>query len=136
MPSRDDIFTLFRKHGQEQVFAGWNKLDARQREELLDDCARVNFSWLEARRSEMRDSPAAAANRIIEPAPVIGLPETPEEQARNADMDRIGRDWLARGKVAAFVVAGGQGSRLGYDGPKGTFPIGPVGGRSLFQWHA
>ncbi|MDR2391211.1 MAG: hypothetical protein LBE84_05995, partial [Planctomycetota bacterium] len=74
MSGRDDIFTLFRKHGQDQVFSGWNILDARQREELLDDCARVDFSWVEARRSEMRDSPAAAANGTIEPAPVVGLP--------------------------------------------------------------
>ena len=136
MPSRDDIVTLFRKHGQEQVFAGWKTLDARQREELLDDCARVDFSWLEARRAEMRNPPAAAENEAIESVQVIGLPGTPEERARNAAMDRIGRDRLARGKVAAFVVAGGQGSRLGYDGPKGTFPIGPVSNRSLFQWHA
>jgi tryptophan synthase beta subunit len=34
---------------------------------------------------------------------------------------------------AAFVVAGGQGTRLGYDGPKGTYPVTPVRGKSLFQ---
>jgi UDP-N-acetylglucosamine/UDP-N-acetylgalactosamine diphosphorylase len=38
--------------------------------------------------------------------------------------------------VAAFVVAGGQGTRLGFDGPKGAFPIGPVSRRALFQLHA
>src|SRR5947209_4320525 len=34
------------------------------------------------------------------------------------------------------VVAGGQGTRLGFDGPKGTYPIGPVSAASLFQIHA
>jgi UDP-N-acetylglucosamine/UDP-N-acetylgalactosamine diphosphorylase len=35
-----------------------------------------------------------------------------------------------------IIVAGGQGTRLGFDGPKGTFPIGPVSSASLFQIHA
>ena len=42
---------------------------------------------------------------------------------------------LAGGKVAALVVAGGQGSRLGFEHPKGTYPIGPVTQRTLFQIH-
>jgi len=40
---------------------------------------------------------------------------------------------ISAGKVAAFVVAGGQGTRLGFDGPKGDFPISPVINKTLFQ---
>ena len=43
---------------------------------------------------------------------------------------------MAAGEVALIVVAGGSGTRLGFDGPKGTFPIGPVSSASLFQIHA
>ncbi|MBX9625565.1 MAG: UDPGP type 1 family protein, partial [Gemmataceae bacterium] len=43
---------------------------------------------------------------------------------------------LRRGEVAALVVAGGQGSRLGFDHPKGMYPVGPVSGASLFRVHA
>ena len=42
---------------------------------------------------------------------------------------------LRRGEVAVVIVAGGQGTRLGFDGPKGCYPIGPVTDRSLFQIH-
>jgi UDP-N-acetylglucosamine/UDP-N-acetylgalactosamine diphosphorylase len=40
---------------------------------------------------------------------------------------------LRAGRVAAFTVAGGQGTRLGYDGPKGTFPVTPLKRKPLFQ---
>src|SRR5208283_645037 len=44
-----------------------------------------------------------------------------------------GAEALRSGRVAAFTVAGGQGTRLGYDGPKGTFPVTPVKGKPLFR---
>jgi UDP-N-acetylglucosamine/UDP-N-acetylgalactosamine diphosphorylase len=43
---------------------------------------------------------------------------------------------IAAGRVGVLLVAGGQGSRLGFDGPKGIFPIGPVSNASLFEIHA
>ena len=47
-----------------------------------------------------------------------------------------GADALAAGEVGVILVAGGSGTRLGFEGPKGTFPIGPVSSASLFQIHA
>ena len=50
-----------------------------------------------------------------------------------AAAERAGEDLIRAGRVAAFVVAGGQGSRLGFEGPKGCFPAGAVTDKSLFQ---
>ncbi|HEY0008316.1 MAG TPA: UDPGP type 1 family protein, partial [Tepidisphaeraceae bacterium] len=44
-----------------------------------------------------------------------------------------GHELLKAGKVAAFLVAGGQGTRLGYDGPKGEYPVTPIKNKPLFQ---
>jgi UDP-N-acetylglucosamine/UDP-N-acetylgalactosamine diphosphorylase len=50
-----------------------------------------------------------------------------------ADARAAGEAALRAGQVAAFTVAGGQGTRLGFDGPKGTFPVTPVKHKTLFQ---
>ena len=49
---------------------------------------------------------------------------------------KIGSELIAQGKVGGFVVAGGQGTRLGFDGPKGNFPASPIKNKTLFQLFA
>ncbi len=53
------------------------------------------------------------------------------EQARQR-----GEQALRDGEIGAVIVAGGQGTRLGFEHPKGMFSIGPVSGRTLFQFFA
>ncbi|MGH7957425.1 MAG: UTP--glucose-1-phosphate uridylyltransferase, partial [Opitutaceae bacterium] len=60
----------------------------------------------------------------------------PEHGGDPADWLKVktaGEAALRAGRVAAFTVAGGQGTRLGYDGPKGTFPVTPLKQKPLFQ---
>ena len=64
------------------------------------------------------------------------MPVVPADSPDNPRYRRLGEEALRRGEVAALLVAGGQGTRLGFDQPKGMFPIGPVTNKSLFQVHA
>ena len=68
------------------------------------------------------------------PEPPV-LVELSDRAVRSDALSR-GQALLAEGKVACLTVAGGQGSRLGWDGPKGTFPSGPITGDSLFEQFA
>ena len=67
------------------------------------------------------------------------LPSTPatiEQEELYAQAYQHGEELISSGKIAAFTVAGGQGTRLGYDGPKGTLPVSPIKNKPLFQLFA
>jgi UDP-N-acetylglucosamine/UDP-N-acetylgalactosamine diphosphorylase len=67
------------------------------------------------------------------PCEVFPLERSAEQRRRAKDAVAAGEEELRAGHVAWLLVAGGQASRLGLEGPKGTFPVGPVSGRSLFE---
>ncbi|MGJ8635625.1 MAG: UTP--glucose-1-phosphate uridylyltransferase [Phycisphaerales bacterium] len=69
----------------------------------------------------------------ISPAPYFALNDSSWDRA---DYTRRGEELIATSKVACFTVAGGQGSRLGYEGPKGCYPTSCVSGKSLFEMFA
>lgn len=121
--------------GQDHVLRFAERLDAASLTKLLDQIDAVDFALLNRLIAEMRaDAPLSGLSLDrLEPAQWIDLEAGAASDARAR---ALGEDLLRGGKVAALVVAGGQGTRLGYEGPKGCFPVGPVTGRSLFSWHA
>ena len=72
-----------------------------------------------------------------EPASYFPIkPENAEQEELYARAFKHGETLIRDGKTAAFTVAGGQGTRLGYDGPKGTLPVSPIKNKTLFQLFA
>lgn len=138
MSRYDEILARFQKYNQEHVLSGYGQLFADQKEQLLDDCEQVDFEWLALRRAELSAGRTAGSPSpaTMTPAPVVTLRDRADRAEDMAKATRAGEEILRQGKAAAFLVAGGQGTRLGFSGPKGSYPVGPVGGRTLFQWHA
>ena len=64
------------------------------------------------------------------------IPENSEQKILYEQAFEHGESLVRGGKTAAFTVAGGQGTRLGYDGPKGTLGVSPINGKPLFQLFA
>jgi UDP-N-acetylglucosamine/UDP-N-acetylgalactosamine diphosphorylase len=132
MDSLRDLRERFARCGQAHVFRFWDQLDAAARDRLARQAAQIDLERL-ARIHQKALSLARPRPRLLEPLPVRCLPEyggDPGERSRAAE---CGEALLAEGRVGVLVVAGGQGSRLGYRGPKGAFPIGPVSNRSLLE---
>jgi UDP-N-acetylglucosamine/UDP-N-acetylgalactosamine diphosphorylase len=120
-------------YGQEHVFRFWEQLDSAERAALLAQVAEIDFTLMQ-RLAEtwIFNEPAAERFNDIKPLPV--LPPATLANAREA-WD-AGEAALRAGRVGLFLVAGGQGTRLGFEGPKGAYPVGPLTGKSLFQYHA
>ncbi len=56
--------------------------------------------------------------------------------AGSPSYSNVGEYLIKQGKVGCILLAGGQGTRLKFDGPKGMYPTSPVYGKSLFQLFA
>lgn len=72
----------------------------------------------------------------IKPTSIIAVPETNKEKEKEQKAKQAGKTLLQDGKVAVLIVAGGQGSRLGFEGPKGIYRISPIQQKPLFQLFA
>lgn len=130
------LIDAFRHAGQSQVFAFYDQLALDAQRRLLDEAAEIDLAEVDSlyRSLVTKTSGAAGVNLDgLAPAPYEKRPEHGGDAAAWAKAKAAGEAALRAGRVAAFTVAGGQGTRLGYDGPKGTFPVTPVKKKTLFQ---
>ena len=138
-----DINSLRQKllqHGQEHLLAFHEELSPEHQNLLIQQIEVIDFDqlagWVE---QYVRNKSAVGAPKNIQPPEIIpaGCSSTDNAcQAGHTEARKRGDDLLAAGKVAAFVVAGGQGTRLGYEGPKGCLPATPVVNKPLFRLFA
>ncbi len=121
---------------QAHVLTFYDDLDEGGRRELLGQLGALPLDrvagWVEKHVVGAGD-PAPDASRA---EPVASYPADPEAPHRPWDAGAIrarGAEIIGAGKVAAFTVAGGQGTRLGFDGPKGAYPATPILRKPLFR---
>lgn len=113
-------------HGQEHLLSGVDRLDAETRRAFLEHLAAVD--WGELEEPEPLPDPGQ-----VEPPPVATLPEL---ERRRDELLAEGEALYADGRVGVLMVAGGQGTRLGFPGPKGCFRLAPHSGKTIYQLHA
>ncbi|MBU3683846.1 MAG: UDPGP type 1 family protein, partial [Phycisphaerales bacterium] len=119
LPTLAETRQRLERTGQQHLLAFWETLDEARRESLLESIAGLPLEHLPAMLAQAASLAKPAASEI---RPVRPYLRTHPEAARYR---AIGEDLVRRGKVAAFLVAGGQGTRLGWRGPKGTYPATP-----------
>lgn len=135
MSSEEFIIQSFRDKGQGHVFRFWNDLDSDQKKALIAQAREIDLNEVAQLTETLIRHPGASTidMNLLEPAPYIPLERSSGDEVAWAEAKLAGEAALRAGKVGAFTVAGGQGTRLGYNGPKGTFPTTPVRMKTLFQ---
>ncbi len=122
--------------GQEHLLAYWDELAPARREQLLEQIEDIDLAkipdWV--REFVTNEPEHHISESDFEPAPAYSLhPQIEAEQQKYARAIELGKELISAGKVAGFLVAGGQGTRLGFDGPKGNYPISPIKKKTLFE---
>jgi len=131
----DAMQNLLKENKHNRLLRCLDLLDQDRREVLLQELAAVDFSEIATLYQSYRAGDAQVEKNFQEAellCPGTGAFGSSECERLSA----LGSEALSNGRVALFLVAGGQGSRLGFDGPKGCFPVSPVQSKSLFQLFA
>lgn len=114
------------KAGQAHILQYFDQLDDAQKNELLEQIALTDFSVLDS----IKDKEHGAEKGVITPLAAMQLPEIEVNQEL---FTKTGIEAIKAGKVGAVLLAGGMGTRLGSDDPKGMYNIGLTKDVYIFQ---
>jgi UDP-N-acetylglucosamine/UDP-N-acetylgalactosamine diphosphorylase len=123
---------------QEHVFRWWNDFTINEQKTLLNRLRLIDFTLLQdfIEKHTKGNKLASTEAATLEPPDIIPFPQNNSQKARSDEAGKIGENAIEAGTVAVVTVAGGLGTRLGTNRPKGTLPISPIMGKSIFQLHA
>ena len=133
--SKSDLAAALEAAGQGHLMGTWSDLSDEERTNLQAALEGLDLDQVQRLREHLR-SPNEHTAKSFEPPLTFPLGRSAEQGAQAEHAISIGKQLLRESKVGFVLVAGGQGSRLGFDGPKGMVGVGPVSGLSLFGWHA
>ena len=112
--------------GQTGLLRFYEELDSSGKKELLSEIEALDLSPL----SVLKEEPAEGGEYRTEPLAAMTVTEI---EKRRKEFEKAGIKAIKVGKTAAVLLAGGQGTRLGFDHPKGTYPIGVTTDLTIFE---
>lgn len=118
---------------QQSVLRYWHELNESQRQGLAKQLQNIDFEFISSLWSKFSQSTKNQTD-FSNIAPPSSIRLSDQTIPSYDDAYATGEQLLKDGRVGAIIVAGGQGSRLGFNHPKGLYPIGPLSGRTLFQF--
>jgi len=122
-----EAYALLEVNHQEHLLKYYDELSETEQQDLLKQIESLDFSVLKLLEN---GSDPNAKRGSFEPLSAITVDEIKEKEQ---EYRKIGIEALKAGKVAAVLLAGGQGTRLGFDKPKGMFNVGKTRDLFIFQ---
>ncbi len=133
----EKMITFLRKQNQQHLLEHYSALSPEGKNILLKELQELDLTLaFDLYQKFTQEKDLSRPFREIQPAPITTIPQTMEEKIRRKEARILGESAIRRSEVAVLIVAGGQGTRLGFDGPKGLFRISSIEQKSLFQLFA
>ncbi len=126
MLTYQDAYDILSKYSQTHILKYYNSLSDAERKSLLSQIELLDFSLLK----NVEDKAEENKRGKFEPLDAVGISEI---RQRKDEFMTAGINAIKNEKVGAVLLAGGQGTRLGYDKPKGMFNIGVNKELYIFQ---
>ena len=125
----EEVKDILKKYGQEHLLNHYNELDEKKKEILLDQIRNIDFELVKKLYDSTKEQKTNTNDKITP----INYLDKYKLNDQYKYYESIGKKAIKEGKLAAVTMAGGQGTRLGHSGPKGTYDIGLDSHKSLFE---
>ncbi len=125
----EEIKTILKKYGQEHLLNHYETLEERQKKELIEQIENINFELINTLYQKTKKE-VKTQKDVITPIEYLDKSKLYDDYKH---YENIGKKAIIAKKLAAVTMAGGQGTRLGHKGPKGTYDIGLDSHKSLFE---
>ena len=119
-----------KKYGQEHILNNYESLSQENKEKLLNQILTIDLNQIKD-LYESTKKEISFANDKIEPIEYVDKSALSEEELKK--YTELGENAIRAGKYAVVTMAGGQGTRLGHNGPKGTYMMGLEEDKSIFE---
>ncbi len=131
MDKISETIETLKQYGQEHIVRLLKKLDEENKQELIEQIGHIDFHQMMELYENTKKEVEIKENKI-EAIPYLDKSKLTNEQT--SEFNKLGEEILKNGQYAVVTMAGGQGTRLGHTGPKGTFKLDVYGkGKYLFE---
>lgn len=131
MDKTQDTIDILEEYNQHHIINLLSKLEEKEREELIEQINNIDFDQIMELYDNTKKEIEIKENKI-ESTSYLDKEKLTKEQKEEFDM--LGETAIRKGEYAVVTMAGGQGTRLGHTGPKGTFKLDVYGkGKYLFE---
>ncbi len=131
MNKEETVIKTLKKFNQEHIISWMNKLEENEKNKLIEQILNLNIEQVIDLYNNLNKT-FEIGNKKIEKITAIDLNKLEDEDFKK--YKNIGIDIIKAGQYAVITMAGGQGTRLGHSGPKGTFKVKLDNGEKyLFQ---
>lgn len=125
----EEIRHKLKKYNQEHLLNFYDEMEENKQNKLLEQIENIDFELIKSLYDKTKDG-IKNEDANIEPIDFIDKYKLNEDYKY---YEEIGEKAIKAGKLAVVTMAGGQGTRLGHNGPKGTYDIGLDSHKSLFE---